>query len=55
MVKGFEIYGSKLKFFKKSQYYHSSKGDFGKMVGDIQEMRLKVTSRGRNLQENVFR
>ena len=48
-----EIFGIKLKFFKKSQkltYFNT-----GKVVQVIEETKPEVTTRSGNLQEKVFR
>ena len=49
-----EISGLKINFKKNAKNRHISIGDSGKMIGIMEEMRPKVTTRRRNLQENVF-
>ena len=41
--------------FEKIQKNCQSNGDSGKMASVFEEMKLKVTSGYRNLQENIFR
>ena len=54
-IKTFEILGLEIIFLRDQKNCHNLIGDSEKIVGFIEEKRLARTSRGLNLQENVFR